>query len=125
MTAATSREGVRMPDNQPTTDHTIVKLQLWLGFWLVVLGGAGAIVFGVLLSDRDIEGVALAIGTAVIGVGAALLPPGAAGSASARILSPLPNRDAAAQHADVVTPSPPPTLAGAAVQFSGTVNPNG
>jgi len=69
-------------------------------------------VFGVLLSDRDINGIGLAMGTAVIGAGAVLLPGGAAGSASARILAALPGGSADPQVAAVKTLEPDPAQAG-------------
>src|ERR1700722_6944170 len=66
-----------------TADRTIVAVQLLLGFLLVVFGACLVAFAG--LSEKS--GVAIA----VIGVGAAVLPSGAAASASARILQGLPS----------------------------------
>jgi hypothetical protein len=65
------------------TDRLIVSVQLLLGFLLVVFGACLVAFAG--LSDKS------SIAIAVIGVGAAILPSGAAASASARILQGLPS----------------------------------
>jgi hypothetical protein len=62
--------------------------QMRYGCALVTVGAGLAVVFGLAFDDET--GVALSIGTAVIGVGAALLPAGAAANASTRILQTLP-----------------------------------
>jgi hypothetical protein len=64
-------------------EHLIIKTQIWVGAGLIGLGAILGVVFGVVLTDDD--KVALAIGTAVIGAGAALMPPGAAAGAAARV----------------------------------------
>jgi hypothetical protein len=64
-------------------EHTIIKTQIWVGAGLIGLGAILGVVFGVVLTDVD--KIALAIGTAVIGAGAALMPPGAAAGAAARV----------------------------------------
>jgi hypothetical protein len=89
-------------------DQKIVKLQLWLGFALIVIGGLIGAVFGVWMSDRDIDGIGLAMGTAVIGAGAVLLPGGAASAASSRILASLPDRSDPSQAVEVKTLDPDP-----------------
>jgi hypothetical protein len=69
-------------------EQTIVIAQLGLGALLIVLGAAFALVFGLVIEDGGLKGqkaLALAIGTAVIGAGAAMLPPGAAAGADARM----------------------------------------
>jgi hypothetical protein len=81
-----------------SADRLIVLSQLWMAVGLIVFGAGIAVIFGVLFSDRDIDKVALSIGTAVIGTGAALLPAGASASASGRILDSLKK----------VGPEPPP-----------------
>lgn len=65
------------------SDRQIILIQLLLGAVLVLLGALGALIFGVVLEDED--NIAVAIGTAVIGTGAALLPAGAAARAGSRI----------------------------------------
>jgi hypothetical protein len=72
-------------DASRSADRMIVVSQLWMGVGLIVFGASIAVLFGVVFSDRDIDKVALSIGTAVIGTGAALLPAGASASASGRI----------------------------------------
>ena len=72
-------------DASRAADRMIVVSQLWMGVGLIVFGAIIAVLFGVVFSDRDIDKVALSIGTAVIGTGAALLPAGASASASGRI----------------------------------------
>jgi len=72
-------------DATRAADRMIVLSQLWMGVGLIVFGAGIAVLFGVVFSDRDIDKVALSIGTAVIGTGAALLPAGASASASGRI----------------------------------------
>ncbi len=64
-------------------DRIIVAAQLLLGFLLVVFGACLVAFAG--LSDKS------SVAIAVIGVGAAVLPSGAAASASARILQGLPS----------------------------------
>jgi hypothetical protein len=64
-------------------ERKIIKAQLWVGAFLIAFGATLAVVFGVVLDDTD--KVALAIGTAVIGAGAALMPPGAAAGAGQRL----------------------------------------
>jgi hypothetical protein len=78
---------IRVSQGKPdgSADHLIIVSQLWLGGLLVVLGATLGLIFGVLLGANDTNKIALSIGTAVIGVGAALLPAGAAASASARL----------------------------------------
>src|SRR4051794_3351859 len=83
-------------------DRDIVTTQLRLGAGLIALGAVLAVVFG--LAFDDTNGIAIAMGTAVIGAGAALLPAGAAASASARILSTLPQQQMPAAPA---APTPP------------------
>jgi hypothetical protein len=73
-----------------SSDHRIVLAQLRYGSLLVIGGASLAVIFG--LTFNDDKGVALAIGTAVVGAGAALLPAGAAATASNRILQTLPDR---------------------------------
>jgi hypothetical protein len=85
--AAQSRpsEGDAKPDAQRTRENeqAIVKWQICIGAFLIAFGAVLAVVFGVLLEDGT-NGISLAIGTAVIGAGAALLPPGAAAGAGER-----------------------------------------
>jgi hypothetical protein len=71
-----------MPDQGARSDRRIIALQLLIGFLLIVFGACLA-AFGGL-------GQSSSVAIAVIGVGATLLPGGAAGSASARILQALP-----------------------------------
>jgi len=70
------------------SDQTIVVTQLALGTFLIAFGAVLGIVFGVVVEDK-VDGVSLAIGTAVIGTGAALLPPGAAAGAGERLTTKL------------------------------------
>ena len=84
---ASIRKSARAGDEDATraADRMIVVSQLWMGVGLIVFGASIAVLFGVIFSDRDIDKIALSIGTAVIGTGAALLPAGASASASGRI----------------------------------------
>ena len=75
--------------------------QLWIGALLILAGAAGAFIFGVIFQPLDDEKIAPAIGSAVIGAGAAMLPPGAAGQANARLLR-------AAEDEDQSSGQPPP-----------------
>ena len=76
--------------NIAANDRAIILSQLWVGAGLITVGAAAGLV-AVLVGGSD-EEFALAISTAVIGTGAALLPAGAASSASARILQTLPSQ---------------------------------
>lgn len=69
--------------NERMNERSIIKWQLGVGAFLIAFGAALGLVFGVLLEDGT-DGISLAIGTAVIGAGAALLPPGAAAGAGER-----------------------------------------
>jgi hypothetical protein len=76
-------------------DRTIVIVQLILGTSLVAFGALLLVIFkatNVLGTSTDVTAIAGNIATGVLGVGAALLPAGAAASASARILSGLPSQ---------------------------------
>ncbi len=70
-------------------DRSIVRWQLGLGAFLVLAGATLGVVVHEIGPDSDAD-VGLSIATAVIGVGAALLPAGAAATASNRILASLP-----------------------------------
>jgi hypothetical protein len=101
--------------NIAANDRVIILSQLWVGAALITVGAAAGI-FVVLLGGGDDE-FGLAIATAVIGAGAALLPPGAASSASTRILETLP-RQRLESGATVRTNQA--NLAGAVVPAEGT-----
>ena len=109
--------------NIAANDRVIILSQLWVGAALITVGAAAGI-FVVLLGGGDDE-FGLAIATAVIGAGAALLPPGAASSASTRILETLP-RQRLESGATVRTNTPTEvtatqaTLAGAVVPAEGS-----
>jgi hypothetical protein len=64
-------------------DRYIIVTQLRYGAALIVFGAAIGIIFG--LAFTDDKGVALALGTAAVGAGAAMLPGGASASATARM----------------------------------------
>jgi hypothetical protein len=96
-------------DASRAADRMIVVSQLWMGVGLIVFGATIAVLFGVVFSDRDIDKVALSIGTAVIGTGAALLPAGASASASGRINTSIQKENGAGGNGDgtiVVVPPP-------------------
>jgi hypothetical protein len=76
--------GSAQPASQ-AAEQRIIVAQLWIGASLIAFGAVLAIVFGVVVEDEGQESISLAIGTAVIGAGAALMPPGAAAGAGARI----------------------------------------
>jgi hypothetical protein len=79
-----------------TSDRTIILVQLGLGVGLVVFGALLLVIF----KATDVFGTANSnlttiggnIATGVLGVGAALLPAGAASAASSRILASLPSQ---------------------------------
>jgi hypothetical protein len=85
-------------DATRAADRMIVLSQLWMGVGLIVFGAGIAVLFGVVFSDRDIDKIALSIGTAVIGTGAALLPAGASASASGRINTSIQKENGAANN---------------------------
>jgi hypothetical protein len=87
---AGSRQAARADRGANTRDRDIVITQLRYGTFLIALGALLGVVFGVVINDPN--NVAVAMGTAAIGAGAALIPAGAAASASARILSTLPQQ---------------------------------
>jgi hypothetical protein len=64
-------------------NHRLISTQLWVGALLIALGAVLGLVFGIILSDTG--KLPLAIATAVIGAGAALMPPGAAAGAAQRL----------------------------------------
>jgi hypothetical protein len=77
----------------PTSDRSIILIQLGLGTLLVIFGAMLLVIFkatNVLGSNTDLTAVGGNIATGVLGIGAALLPAGAASAASSRILSSLP-----------------------------------
>ena len=69
-------------DEQAAKERRVVLQQLYVGAFLVVAGALIA-VFALKWFNGQ-KGFALAIGTAVIGVGAAMIPPGAAAGAHER-----------------------------------------
>ena len=87
------------------TDRSIIVLQLALGTFLVVFGALLLVIFKAtdVLGTPSVSTIGGNVATGVLGVGAALLPAGAAGAASTRILAQLP-----------ATPArPAPTVTGA------------
>jgi hypothetical protein len=79
-------------------DRMIIVVQLVVGAVLVMFAALLLVIFkvtNVLGGSGDLTAVAGSVATGVLGVGAALLPSGAAASASARILSGLPSQPAA------------------------------
>jgi hypothetical protein len=77
----------------------LIRSQLRLGAGLIALGALSIPLFqvsGVL--EGQAATAAVAVATAVIGAGAAMLPTGAAAGASARILRSHPDQDAVAEH---------------------------
>ena len=84
--AAAQRAGVGVENAE---ERTIVLRQMYVGLVMIVGGAAVATVGIVLVKESDSTKLTaiIALATAVIGAGAALLPTGAAAGASARILS--------------------------------------
>ena len=85
-------------------ERGLIRSQMRLGTGLIAFGAISIPIFqvsGVL--EGQAATAAFAVATAVIGAGAAMLPTGAAASASARILRSLPDQDAVTddQHATV------------------------
>jgi hypothetical protein len=79
-------------------DRMIIVVQLVVGAVLVMFAALLLVIFkatNVLGGSGDLTAVAGSVATGVLGVGAALLPSGAAASASARILSGMPSQPAA------------------------------
>ena len=79
-------------------DRMIIVVQLVVGALLVMFAALLLVIFkvtNVLGGAGDLTAVAGSVATGVLGVGAALLPSGAAASASARILQGLPSQPAA------------------------------
>ncbi len=74
------------------TDRSIIVVQLILGTFLVIFGALLLVIFKAtdVLGTPSLGNVGGNVATAVLGVGAALLPAGAAGAASTRILAQLP-----------------------------------
>jgi hypothetical protein len=87
-------------------DRTIILIQLGLGAGLVIFGALLLVIFkatNVLgTSNSDLTTIGGNIATGVLGVGAALLPAGAASAAGTRILASLPSQ----------SPGPPPVVMG-------------
>jgi hypothetical protein len=85
------------------TDRSIIVLQLALGTFLVVFGALLLVIFKAtdVLGTPSVSTIGGNVATGVLGVGAALLPAGAAGAASTRILAQLP-----ATPATPATPAP-------------------
>lgn len=88
-----------MAQDPDADDRKIVRYQLWFGTFLVVFGASLLLLFkwsnllAVGAAGNDsLNAIGSGASTAVIGVGAALLPGGAAASASSRILAGLPTR---------------------------------
>lgn len=76
-------------------DRSIILAQLILGTLLVIFAALLLVIFkatNVLGTSSDLTAIAGNVATGVLGVGAALLPAGAAASASARILAGLPSQ---------------------------------
>jgi hypothetical protein len=77
-------------------DRTIILTQLYLGVGLVVFGAMLLAIFkatNVLgTSSSDLTTIGGNVATGVLGIGAALLPSGAASAASSRILAGLPSQ---------------------------------
>jgi hypothetical protein len=81
---------------QALEERGLIRSQMRLGTGLIALGALSIPLFqvtGVLAGEATTAAVAVA--TAVIGAGAAMLPTGAAAGASARILRSLPDQDSA------------------------------
>jgi hypothetical protein len=78
-----SRSGGSASPTHLDQDRYIVVTQLRLGVLLIVFGAAVGIIFGLAFDDN--KGVALALGTAALGAGAAMLPGGASAQASNRL----------------------------------------
>lgn len=80
----------------PSRDRTIILIQLGIGAGLVVFGALLLVIFratNVLgTSSSDLTTIGGNVATAVLGIGAALIPAGAAGAASSRILASLPSQ---------------------------------
>jgi hypothetical protein len=116
------RAGDPSASYDPAKDRTIIITQLGLGTLLVLVGAAlGVIVHEV--GPDSANDIALSIATAVIGVGAALLPAGAAATASSRILQSLPERG---EEKPVATTSDRRAdLGSTEVEFAGRLDPKG
>jgi hypothetical protein len=86
-------------------DRTIILTQLGLGASLVVFGALLLVIFKATnvfgTSSSDLTTIGGNVATAVLGIGAALLPAGAASAASSRILASLPSQPA--QQAPTIT----------------------
>ena len=82
--------------NNSSRDRAIILIQLGLGAGLVVFGALLLVIFkatNVLgTSSSDLTTIGGNVATAVLGIGAALLPAGAASAASSRILASLPSQ---------------------------------
>jgi hypothetical protein len=78
-----SRAGRSAKPTHLDQDRYLIVTQLRLGVLLIVFGAGIGIIFGLTFDDK--KGVALALGTAAIGAGAAMLPGGASAQASNRI----------------------------------------
>ena len=76
--------GRRVPPGSPLDgDRYIVVTQMRYGVALIAFGATIGIIFG--LAFPDDKGIALSLGTAALGAGAAMLPGGASASATARM----------------------------------------
>jgi len=80
----------------PTSDRSIILIQLGLGASLVVFGAMLLVIFKATnvfgSSNSDLTTIGGNVATGVLGIGAALLPAGAASAASSRILASLPSQ---------------------------------
>src|SRR3954451_18757266 len=73
------------PPRRAADEHAIIRMQLAWGSTLVIVGALVGLLCLCIL-HRGSNGPVLALATAVISAGAVLLPAGAAGGASARLL---------------------------------------
>ena len=95
--ATSSNLITRATRKQALEERGLIRSQLRQGAGLIALGALSIPLFqvsGVL--EGQAATAAVAVATAVIGAGAAMLPTGAAAGASARILRSLPDQDAVA-----------------------------
>lgn len=86
------------PGSQPkmpaVRERNLVYMQFLVAVFLIVFGALLFVVYkwaGIYPPSQTSDNSAVSLATAIIGAGVAVLPAGAAGAASARILSGLPN----------------------------------
>jgi hypothetical protein len=96
----------------PASDRSIILIQLGLGASLVVFGAMLLVIFKATnvfgSSGSDLTTIGGNVATGVLGIGAALLPAGAASAASSRILASLPQPTTQAPVVTGITATPDP-----------------